>query len=204
VSNARFGASAWNARFSGEEYAYGKEPNEWVRQRVKPSNGRALVPADGEGRNAVYIAGLGYNTDVFDLSDVGKEKCKKLATEKGVSVNYEVDDLVLRNFDAEIYDLIAFSWFHVPWDIFIEHYPRMIGSLKSGGDFICEGYHVTQMGMSSGGPRSLDLLWDLDEVLDVIGDLFTIEYAKVEAVDLDESDLHRGLAHVVRLHLIKN
>ena len=60
------------------------------------------------------------------------------------------------------------------------------------------------MGMSSGGPRSLDLLSDLDEVLDVIGDLFTIEYAKVEAVELDESDLHRGLAHVVRLHLIKN
>ena len=120
MSNVKFGAEAWNARFSGEDYAYGKEPNEWLKVRIKPGSGKALVPADGEGRNAVYIASLGYETDVFDLSDVGKEKCKKLADEKGVSVNYEVDDLVTRDFTAGKYDLMAFSWFHVPWDIFIE------------------------------------------------------------------------------------
>lgn len=203
MSNVKFGAEAWNARFSGEDYAYGKEPNEWLKLRIKPGSGKALVPADGEGRNAVYIASLGYETDVFDLSDVGKEKCKKLADEKGVSVNYEVDDLVTRDFTTGKYDLMAFSWFHVPWDIFIEHYPRMINSLKSGGDFICEGYHTTQIGMTSGGPKSLDLLWDLDEILEVIGDFFVIKYAKVEAVELEESDLHRGTANVVRLHLTK-
>ncbi len=203
MSNVRFGAEAWNARFSGEEYAYGKEPNEWVRLRVKAGDGKALVPADGEGRNAVHIASLGYETHVFDLSDVGKEKCRKLADERGVEVHYEVDDLATRIFEKGIYDLIAFSWFHVPWDIFIEHYPRMIESLKSGGEFICEGYHTTQLGMTSGGPKSLELLWDLDEVLEVIGGVFKIEYAKVESVELDESDLHRGIANVVRLHLVK-
>ncbi len=79
----------------------------------------------------------------------------------------------------------------------------MIESLKSGGEFICEGYHTTQLGMTSGGPKSLELLWDLDEVLEVIGGVFKIEYAKVESVELDESDLHRGIANVVRLHLVK-
>lgn len=204
MSNVKFGAEGWNNRFRGDGWAYGKEPNAWLAQRIQPGSGRALVPADGEGRNAVWIAGQGYQTDVFDLSDVGKEKCALLAKEHGVSVNYEVDDLAERNFTPGQYDLIACSWFHVPWSMFSEHYPRMLSSLKSGGEFICEGYHTTQIEMTSGGPKSLDLLWDLDEVMEVISDGFTTIYAAVETVVLDESDLHRGPAHVVRLHLKKD
>lgn len=203
MSNVKFGADAWNARFSGDGWAYGKEPNAWLEERIKPGTGKALVPADGEGRNAVWIASLGYDTTVFDLSDVGREKCALLAAEKGVEVVYEVDDLSIRDFSTSTYDLIACSWFHVPWSMFCEHYPRMLSSLKSGGEFICEGYHTSQMDMTSGGPKSLDLLWDLDEVMEVISEGFIIKHAKVETVELDESDLHRGPAHVVRLHLIK-
>ena len=68
----------------------------------------------------------------------------------------------------------------------------MLSSLKSGGEFVCEGYHTTQMEMTSGGPKSLDLLWDLDEVMEVLSDGFETIHATVETVVLDESDLHRG------------
>lgn len=204
MSNVKFGAEAWNARFSGEGWAYGKEPNAWLAERIKPGSGKALVPADGEGRNAVWIASQGYDTTVFDLSDVGRDKCALLASEKGVVVDYQVDDLETRNFSPDQYDLIACSWFHVPWSMFCQHYPRMLSSLKPGGEFICEGYHTSQMDMTSGGPKSLDLLWDLDEVMGIISEGFTTKHAKVETVELDESDLHRGIAHVVRLHLIKH
>ena len=209
----KIGADAWDERFSGDGWAYGTEPNEWIRQIVKPLNPRpnqesdnqprALVPADGEGRNAVWIASLGYKTDVFDLSSVGKEKCAKLANERGVTVHYEVDDLEVRDFPVGVYDLIACSWFHVPWKLFCEHYPRMLASLKSGGEFVCEGYHTSQLEMQSGGPKNLDLLWDLEEVLEVIGGGFDVLHATVDQVVLDESDLHRGPANVVRFHLFK-
>jgi len=203
MSNVKSGAEAWNARFSGDGWAYGKEPNVWLAERIKPGNGKALVPADGEGRNAVWIASQGYDTTVFDLSDIGKQKCALLAEERCVTVHYEVDDLELRDFSKQKYDLIACSWFHVPWTIFCEHYPRMLSSLKPGGEFICEGYHTSQLEMTSGGPKSLDLLWDLDQVLAVIGEGFAIKHAKVETVVLDESELHIGPAHVVRLHMIR-
>ena len=203
MSNIKFGAEAWNARFSGDGWAYGKKPNAWLAEQIKPGIGKALVPADGEGRNAVWIASQGYDTTVFDLSDVGRDKCALLAAEKGVQVHYEVDDLTTRQFTSSIYDLIACSWFHVPWSMFCEHYPRMLSSLKPGGEFICEGYHTSQMEMLSGGPKSLDLLWDLEEVMEIVGEGFTVQHAKVETVELDESDLHRGTAHVVRLHLVK-
>ena len=201
MSKLRIGAEAWNNRFSGDGWAYGKEPNEWLKLRIQPNNGKALVPADGEGRNAVYIASLGYETTVFDLSDVGKNKCAILAKEKSVQVDYQVDDIVTRDFKNEYYDLIACSWFHIPWELFAIHYPRMLKSLKPGGDFICEGYHTSQLELNSGGPKSLDLLWDLDEVMDVISDGFDVIHAEVESIELDESDLHRGPAKVVRIHL---
>jgi len=204
MSNVKFGAQAWDQRFSSQHYAYGELPNEWLKQcigQMKP--GLASFPADGEGRNAVWAATKGWDAEVFDLSSVGKEKCEKLAKKHGVIVDYEVDDLETREFIQNKYDLIACSWFHVPWSIFIEHYPRMLNSLKSGGEFVCEGYHTSQMEMTSGGPKSLDLLWDLDEVLDIIIPGFEIIHAKVERVNLDESDLHRGIANVVRLHLKK-
>lgn len=201
MSKLRIGAEAWNNRFSGDGWAYGKEPNEWLKLRIQPNNGKALVPADGEGRNAVYIASLGYETTVFDLSDVGKSKCAILAKEKSVQVDYQVDDIATRDFKNEYYDLIACSWFHIPWELFAIHYPRMLKSLKPGGDFICEGYHTSQLELNSGGPKSLDLLWDLDEVMDVISDGFDVIHAEVESIELDESDLHRGPAKVVRIHL---
>lgn len=203
------GAEMWDQRFSSEEYAYGKEANVWLSERVSqinpPPNNRALFPADGEGRNAVWAARIGWNSEVFDLSIVGKQKCHLLAQEHAVSVDYDVDDLALREFSQQSYDLIACSWFHTPSEIRKVHMPRMLHSLKSGGHFVMEGYHTSQMPLQSGGPKSLDLLFDLDEVLgELTGEKapqMHIIHIAVTSTVLDESELHKGQARVVRIHL---
>lgn len=207
--DARTDASGWNRRFAHDAYAYGKEPNAWLAEEIGPltARGRALFPADGEGRNAVWAASLGWQTDVFDLSVEGQTKCQKLAKHQGVSVNYEVDDLVVRSFELAEYDLIACSWFHTPSAIRKKHMPRMLHALKPNGHFIMEGYHTSQMPLTSGGPKSLDLLFDLPELVEELtGPLappMRIHIAEVATTVLDESDLHRGEARVVRLHLIR-
>ena len=203
------GGEMWDQRFSSKEYAYGKEANIWLSERVSqinpPPKNRALFPADGEGRNAVWAATMGWNSEVFDLSSVGKQKCQLLAEEHGVTVNYEVDDLELREFPDKVFDLIACSWFHTPSEIRKVHMPRMLHSLKSGGHFVMEGYHTSQMPLHSGGPKSLDLLFDLDEVLEeLIGEKapqMHIIHTAVTSTVLDESELHKGQARVVRIHL---
>jgi len=203
------GGEMWDQRFSSEEYAYGKEANIWLSERVSqinpPPNNRALFPADGEGRNAVWAARIGWNSEVFDLSIVGKQKCHLLAQEHAVSVDYDVDDLALREFPQRSYDLIACSWFHTPSEIRKVHMPRMLHSLKSGGHFVMEGYHTSQMPLHSGGPKSLDLLFDLDEVLgELTGEKapqMNIIHIAVTSTVLDESELHKGQARVVRIHL---
>ena len=83
----------------------------------------------------------------------------------------------------------------------LNHQRRPLKTIKPGGHFITEGYHKTQMEMTSGGPKNLDLLWDLDELLEELSKGFEIVHAAVEETILEESELHSGLAHVVRIHL---
>ncbi len=209
--NTRSSAEMWDRRFGLDAFAYGKEPNVWLKNRIDlmepESNSRALFPADGEGRNAVWAARKGWAAEVFDLSEEGEKKCMQLAKEFDVTVEYHVDDLVLRPFESEDYDLIACSWFHTPTPIRERHMPRMLHALKSGGRFVMEGYHQSQLPLSSGGPKSLDLLFDLDTVLaELTGQHapeMKIVHASVETTVLNESDLHRGKARVVRLDLMK-
>jgi hypothetical protein len=209
--NTKSSAEMWDRRFGLDEYAYGRKPNQWLKSRIEKmipdSHARALFPADGEGRNAVWAAAKGWNAEVFDLSKEGKKKCLQLAKEHDVTVGYQVDDLVLRSFDNEEYDLIACSWFHTPSVIRKRHMPRMLHSLKPGGHFVMEGYHKSQFPLTSGGPKSLDLLFDLDEILaEMTGEQapqMRVIHASVETTNLNESKLHRGDAWVVRLHLTK-
>ena len=209
--NARINAASWDERFAGEEFAYGKLPNVWLKHRIEalevPQVNAALFPADGEGRNAVWAATVGWKSQVFDLSEQGMRKCELLAQEHDVVVHYEVDDLAIREFQAEQFDLIACSWFHTPSEIRSVHMPRMLHALKVGGHFIMEGYHTSQLPLTSGGPKSLDLLFDLDQILAELtgpsAPRMGVVYAEVESTDLDESDLHRGFAKVVRIHLTR-
>lgn len=202
-------AEMWDRRFSQEGYAYGKEPNVWLSDRISqikpPNKNRALIPADGEGRNAVWCARLGWCAEVFDLSIQGMKKCQTLAQEHGVEVKYEIADLASLELEKKEYDLIAFSWFHTSSQLRKEKFSMFMPALKSGGHLIVEGYHKTQMPLSSGGPKSLDYLWDLDEVLgefmDSLPGEVKIEHAAVCSTVLEESELHTGLARVVRLHL---
>jgi len=204
-------ASMWDERFGQEDYAYGVLPNEWLKERIStlevPQQNAALFPADGEGRNAVWAATLGWNSEVFDLSIEGKKKCNLLALHHGVQVEYHVDDLALRPFVPHTYDLMACSWFHTPSEIRKVHMPRMLHALKPGSRFIMEGYHTSQLPLSSGGPKSLDLLFDLDELIaELTGKLappMKIIHASVETVTLTESALHEGRARVIRLDLLR-
>lgn len=201
--------SGWDRRFAEDVYAYGEEPNAWLVEQLRPlsPSGRALFPADGEGRNAVWAARQGWHAEVFDLSKEGKRKCELLAHRHGVEVMYDVDDLVVRSFDEPLYELIACSWFHTPSAIRKRHMPRMLHGLKPGGRFVMEGYHTSQMPLTSGGPKSLDLLFDLEEIVaELTGDLappMAVVTAEVATTVLDESDLHRGEARVVRVHLVR-
>ena len=85
----------WDKRYGDAEYAFGTEPNDFLRDEMGriPSGGNVLCLADGEGRNGVYLAEQGYTVCSVDLSKVGLEKANRLAVQRGVSIETVVADL---------------------------------------------------------------------------------------------------------------
>ena len=194
----------WDERYQTPEYIFGDQPCQWLimNQYRLPNSGEALAIGDGEGRNGVFLAGLGLQVTSVDLSEVGLSKARDLAQERGVTIQTVQADLEDYEIDPESQDLIASIYCHLPDAIRKLVHERAEVALKPGGLFILEAFHHSQLKYQSGGPKTTDLLYDLDALLD---DFQTLQI--LEAFDglcyLDEGARHSGLGHIVRLVLQK-
>lgn len=194
----------WNDRYREEEYAYGKAPNNYVRYALDkyPVTGRALFPAEGEGRNAVFAASKGLDVSAFDISKEGKNKALKLAKEKNVSIEYLVGSLQELDFASEQFDLIVLCYVHFPAELRKKFHLQLVGLLKPGGMLVLEGFSKSNLPYRKnnpkvGGPDKPELLFSIDEIVDDFSSLEPIEQ-KDEIVSLDEGLYHVGQGAVIR------
>ena len=125
----------WDSRFGGEDFLYGKEPNAFFAEFLSSidKKGKLLLPAEGEGRNAIFAAKSGWEVTALDSSAVGREKALKFARDEGVEIEYEILDL--QNFEArpDQFDFIAIIFGHFPSAFRQDLHQKFIKSLKSGG-----------------------------------------------------------------------
>ncbi|MAO63906.1 MAG: SAM-dependent methyltransferase [Balneola sp.] len=188
----------WNERYAESEFVYGTEPNKFFADQLKLLEpGKIVIPADGEGRNAVHAAQKGWDVTAVDYSDSGKEKALKLASEKGVEINYDLSDLAEYDFGTEVYDSAAFIYVHLPRSIIEEVYKNVIKSLKPGGKVIVEVYSVSQLGRDSGGPKDERVLYTEGNLRNLLSGT-NIEWIEEMEIDLSEGKYHIGKAMVIR------
>jgi SAM-dependent methyltransferase len=189
----------WNERYARQEYIYGTEPNNFLKEKlanIKP--GRILFPAEGEGRNAVYAALLGWKSDAFDQSIEGQKKAIQLAKQKGVSINYFIQSLDDWNSEPGQFDCIALIFVHLPEALRKKVHQSAIKALKPGGTLILEAFTINQLTRSSGGPKISELLFTTDQIKNDVSSLSEVEIVETQVI-LDEGPLHQGLADVIRL-----
>lgn len=187
-------AATWDARFRGEGYVFGTEPNAWLasqRALFEPGQ-RALAVADGEGRNSVWLARLGLQVDAFDISPVGVDKARKLADGAGVAVNYAVADCDAWPWQPQAYDHVVaiFIQFADP-DLRARLFARMAAALKPGGHLLLHGYTPRQLEFNTGGPGVLEHLYTPELLRTGFAELEIIELRDYVA-ELAEGDRHVG------------
>ena len=189
----------WDERYSAENYIYGTNPNAWFFAKLEElTPGKILLPADGEGRNAVYAATKGWEVTAFDQSVEGRKKALKLAAEKGVNIEYLIHDLSEFEAEKEHFDAIALIFVHMPAEIRTTVHQKLLKSLKPGGHIILEAFTPTQLKNKSGGPRTEDLLYECEQIKHDFLSLELIERLEL-TVQLDEGPLHQGEASIIRL-----
>ncbi|WP_289058761.1 class I SAM-dependent methyltransferase, partial [uncultured Flavobacterium sp.] len=131
----------WDDRYKSEEFAYGEEPNNYLKQQIEKLNPCSILfPAEGEGRNAIFAAKLGWKVSAFDISEEGRNKALRLAENNNVSLDYQVGELETLNFQKEQFGAIALIYAHFPAEIKSEIHQQLDKLLSKNGIIIFEAF----------------------------------------------------------------
>jgi cyclopropane fatty-acyl-phospholipid synthase-like methyltransferase len=193
----------WNNRYNQKDYAYGKQANQFFTKQIQNLQpGKALFPAEGEGRNAVYAAQLGWKVDAFDISIEGKNKAENLAKERKVSINYTVGDLENLHFKTNQFDLIVLIFAHFETSKISLYHNILASYLRKDGLLILEGFSKNHLNYNSknpnvGGPKDIDMLFSVDEIQNDFKDLHCLTCSENE-IELNEGIYHVGKGSVIR------
>jgi SAM-dependent methyltransferase len=188
----------WNQRYSAEAYAYGVEPNDFlVEQAHHIPAGRVLCLAEGEGRNAVYLAKRGYEVTALDMSAAGLAKAQRLAATAGVAITTQLADLESYEIEPEAWQGIVSIFAHVPPPLRRRLYDSVVRGLRPGGVAIVEAYTPRQLHHQTGGPRQLELLVSLEMLREELHGLNEVVGREMER-QVVEGEFHTGLGAVVQ------
>ena len=192
----------WDERYSEQGFAYGTSPNDFLAteaHRIPP--GRVLCLAEGEGRNAVHLAKLGYDVTAIDQSAVGMDKAMKLAEQQRVSIKTVVADLATFDIAAADWDGIVSISAHLPPVIRQRIHQQIVNGLKPGGTLILEAYTLRHLDIGGiGGPKreNKEMFMSLDALLNELKGL-TFNVAHEIDREVNEGRYHKGLGAVVQL-----
>lgn len=190
----------WDERYGTDDYLYGTEPNDFLREHVdligEPPK-RVLCLADGEGRNGVYLAGLGHEVTSVDASAVGLRKAARLAEQKGVALTTLHADLTEHEFVPESFDAIVSIFCHVPAAGRPHLHRQVIRALKPGGVLILEAYTPDQVPRDTGGPDTPDRTPTAAELDEAYAELEITLSQECER-EVMEGRGHTGLGAVVQ------
>ncbi|HSI67204.1 MAG TPA: class I SAM-dependent methyltransferase [Planococcus sp. (in: firmicutes)] len=189
----------WNERYKDEKYVYGIEPNVFLKE-IQPallSAGEVLTIAEGEGRNAVFLAEQGLDVTAWDFAQSGLDKVSLLAKERGTHVDTELVDLAHVTWQPNQWDEIVCIFGHFPKEVRLKTLTGINEAVKPGGYFVAEVYSHYQLPYQSGGPKKSDFLYRPEELLQEFSDWRIIHFFLGEVIR-NEGDLHKGLSHVIQ------
>ncbi|WP_426484479.1 class I SAM-dependent methyltransferase [Flavobacterium sp. 2] len=193
----------WDDRYKTEDFAYGTAPNNYLQEQIEKLNpGAILFPAEGEGRNAVFAAQLGWEVSAFDISEEGRNKALRLAKNNDVAIDYQVGELETLDFHTEQFDAIALIYAHFPATIKSEIHRQLDELLKKDGIIIFEAFskkHLEYVTKNEkvGGPKDIESLFSIEEIKADFPNYEIIELEEKE-IELNEGLFHNGTGSVIR------
>lgn len=195
-----FGAEFWDNRYGAADgYVFGTAPNDFLRSVAgQIPAGPVLCLAEGEGRNAVFLAERGHRVTATDLSATGLAKARALAAQRGVALTTEVGDLSTYAITPGAWSGIVAIFMHLPPELRRDVLGRAAQGLAPGGTFVMEAYNPGQLAYATGGPKDVALLPTLAHLRDELRGLEIIHGCELER-DVHEGGGHTGRSAVVQI-----
>lgn len=191
----------WNRLYEEKDLVWSAEPNRFLVEEVADlTPGRALDLGAGEGRNAIWLAELGWRVTAIDFARAGVEKARRIAASRGVEVSFVHADLLEYRPDPAAYDLVILLYLHLSWPEMTTVLGRAREALAPGGTLLLIGHDRSNLEHGHGGPQSPEVLYTADQIAGLLAGL-EIEEAGIRprAVDTDHGTV-TALDCLVRAH----
>ena len=188
----------WDERYSTDVYIYGTQPNGFLSSKVSTlPKGKIVSLAEGEGRNAVFLAKQGYSVTAVDSSSIGLRKAQKLAEDNGVVIECVHADLTEFEFGENCWDGIISIFCPLPSELRADVYKKVESSLRPGGVFLTESYTPRQIEYGTGGGNCIDTMQSKESLERELKKLHFTHLVEVER-EVIEGIYHTGIASVVQ------
>jgi len=189
----------WDERYSGETYAYGTQPNDFLVEKFDNlPPGRVLCLAEGEGRNAVWLAGRGYEVSAVDASSAGLKKARRLADARSVKIKTVHADLADYVIEPKYWDVIVSIFCHLPPGLRRDLHRRCVEGLRPGGVVLLEAYTPAQLQYKTGGPPTADMMMDRQSISTEFAGLEFL-HLRERVREVHEGEFHNGVGAVVQV-----
>ena len=188
----------WNERYSSDRYAYGMEANDFLVSMIdRLPGGKILCLAEGEGRNAVWLAEQGNEVTAVDASDIGLQKADRLAKARGVEITSVHADLADYDIGRQQWDAIISIFCHLPPDLRQDVHRRCVAGLRDNGMILLEAYTPSQLEYKTGGPPVAEMMMDMRSLR---SELNGLEFLHLQECvrEIHEGEFHNGPGAVVQ------
>ena len=181
----------WDQRYAGAELVWTAQPNRFVVDELQPlPPGRALDLGTGEGRNAIWLAGRGWQVTAVDFSAAGLDKGRRLAEAHGLAIDWVHADL--RDYQPEegSSHLVLVAYLQLREAELYGVLRRAVAALAPGGVLLVVGHDLTNLTGGTGGPPDPAVLYTPESITRALEGLTVLRAERVrrpagtgEAVD---------------------
>ncbi len=167
---------SWDDAYRGAP-AFNTEPTAFLVEVAKGlPTGTALDVGMGQGRNAIYLATMGWTVTGFDVSQAGIEQAQRSARAAGVTITALQQSAREFDWGTERWDLIVLAYFPA----LRASVPRMLQALRPGGHVVVEAYQADAALTPPGAPGPGVTFGD-NELLTLFGAFRILRYEDVAA-----------------------
>lgn len=190
------GAAYWDKRYAEQGFAYGELPNDFLKSMFShltagQAQGQAISLCEGEGRNAVFLAQLGYQVTAVDFSAVGLHKAQILAERHGVEITCQLSDMADLDLGHQQWDLVVAIFAQPESTTRQRLYGQLGQALRAQGRFVLE----TKV---EAGADHHDRYPGIDILKQEIAPLETVFAQEADRV-LSEGSYHQGMHRTAQI-----
>ncbi|MBS2536184.1 class I SAM-dependent methyltransferase [Catenulispora sp. NF23] len=173
----------WEKRYGEAQSVWGWAPNRFVAEVLGPlPAGRALDLAAGEGRNALWLADLGWRATAVDFAENALARGREQAEEHGLDVRWIHADVLDHQPEERAYDAVVIAYLHLPAEDLDTVLRNAAKALAPGGTLVVVGHDVTNIADGVGGPQNPDILYTPGLVTETLKQVKGLTVARAELV----------------------